>query len=168
MSRTVTGRSWIFGNDIDTDVLAPGLYMKGSLESLASHCLEAIDPQFAASVTEGDILIAGENFGIGSSREQAAQVLKHLGIRAIAARSFGGIFFRNALNFGLTAVVSADVSNIDGGDEVSINAATGQLINKTRNETYSCEVLPPELLQMVEAGGLLPYLQKNLDMGVCG
>lgn len=93
MSNTIKGKVWVFGDDIDTDVLAPGLYMKGSLALLASHCLESVDPDFASSVAKSDILIAGKNFGIGSSREQAAQVLKHLGIEAILAKSFGGIFF---------------------------------------------------------------------------
>lgn len=162
MSSTITGKAWVFGNDIDTDVLAPGLYMKGSLELLASHCLETVDASFATGVAEGDILIAGENFGIGSSREQAAQVLKHLGIKAIVAKSFGGIFFRNALNFGLVTLTSNELGQIKQGDKVSINAATGELIHIDKNTQLNCDLLPPKLLNMVEAGGLVPHLQQIL------
>jgi 3-isopropylmalate/(R)-2-methylmalate dehydratase small subunit len=98
------GKAWIFGYDIDTDVLAPGLYMKGSFEELASHCLEAIDPDFASNVAPGDVVVAGKNFGVGSSREQAAEALKYLGVSILLAKSFAGIFFRNALNFGMIAL----------------------------------------------------------------
>ncbi|MDH5353895.1 MAG: 3-isopropylmalate dehydratase [Gammaproteobacteria bacterium] len=163
MSSTITGKVWVFGDDIDTDVLAPGLYMKGSLELLASHCLESVDSDFASSVAEGEIVIAGENFGIGSSREQAAQVLKHLGIKAIIAKSFGGIFFRNALNYGLVALTSDELGQIKPGDRVSIKAATGELIHIDENTQLNCDLLPPGLLNMVEAGGLVPHLQQILS-----
>jgi len=165
MSTTISGKVWRYGDDIDTDVLAPGLYMKGSIEVLASHCLEAIDAEFSNRVSEGDILVAGSNFGIGSSREQAVQVLKHLGIRAIIASSFGGIFFRNALNYGLTTLVSNEVDRIDQGDQISVNAGTGELVNISKNETYSCDCLPPKLLRMVEVGGLVPLLQLQYQQG---
>jgi len=164
MEAEISGKAWVFGDDIDTDALAPGLYMKSSLETLASHCLEAIKADFAGSVVAGDILVAGNNFGIGSSREQAAQVLKQLGIKAILAKSFGGIFFRNALNFGLTALVSADVDRIHQDDQIRVSAATGELFNLTRNETYRCDKLPAELLQMVEAGGLVAHLEMRLKL----
>ena len=105
--KAISGRAWILGDDIDTDVLAPGLYMKGPIAEMARHCLESVEPDFAAQVAEGDIIVAGANFGIGSSREQAAEVLTLLGVKAVVAKSFGGIFYRNALNFGLLAVTSA-------------------------------------------------------------
>ncbi len=160
MIEPITGKAWVFGDDIDTDALAPGHYMKGSLEDMASHCLETVDPEFASEVSPGDILVAGENFGIGSSREQAVQVLVHLGIKALVAKSYGGIFFRNALNFGLVAVVSADVERIRPGDEISIDTTAGELINKSRDEIYHFEILPPKLLHMIEDGGLVPHLKK--------
>ncbi len=162
MNSMIRGNAWVFGDDIDTDVLAPGLYMKGSLEDLASHCLESVNPDFASNVSLGDVVIAGENFGIGSSREQAAQVLKFLGIRAIVAKSFGGIFFRNALNFGLTAAISSDVGHFQQGDLTSVDAATGVFTNLTRDEIWNCQPLPSELLQMVNAGGLVPHLEQRL------
>lgn len=159
---TGAGKAWVFGDDVDTDVLAPGLHMKGPIEELARHCLEAVDPGFALNVASGDVVAAGENFGIGSSREQAAQALKHLGVGAIIARSFGGIFFRNALNFGLVAVVSADAGRIRPGDIVHVDAVAGSIVNKTRNETYTCDALPPQLLDMVRDGGLVPHLERKL------
>lgn len=162
MSTLNTGKAWVFGDDIDTDVLAPGLYMKGPLEELASHCLESVNPDFASTVSVGDVIIAGENFGIGSSREQAAQVLKLLGIRAIVAKSFGGIFFRNALNFGLIAAISSDGDHFQTGDLTSVDAATGAFTNLTQNEMWNCEPLPGELLEMVYAGGLVAHLEQRL------
>ncbi len=157
------GRAWIFGDDIDTDVLAPGLYMKGSMEELASHCLEAVDPAFAAGIAPGDVVIAGENFGIGSSREQAAQALKLLGVAAVAARSFGGIFYRNALNFGLLAVTYDDPLPVTAGDRVAVDGASGEIVNHTSGTTISCEPVPPHLLDMIAAGGLVPHLEQRLQ-----
>ena len=112
------GCAWVFGDDVDTDALAPGLYMKGSIEELAGHCLETVDPDFAMQVRSGDVVVAGRNFGMGSSREQAAQVLKQLGVAAVVARSFGGIFYRNALNMGLVAVTSTAVDRLRSGTVV--------------------------------------------------
>jgi 3-isopropylmalate/(R)-2-methylmalate dehydratase small subunit len=102
------GRAWVLGDDIDTDQLAPGPYMKSPIAELARHCLEAADPRFAAEVRPGDVVVAGRNFGIGSSREQAAKALLTLGVAAVVARSFGGIFRRNAINLGLPALVSSE------------------------------------------------------------
>jgi 3-isopropylmalate/(R)-2-methylmalate dehydratase small subunit len=155
------GKVWVFGDDIDTDALAPGLYMKGPLEELASHCLKAIYPNFAATVQHGDVVVAGVNFGIGSSREQAVEALKYLGVRTLVAKSFGGIFFRNALNFGMVAVVSADVDRISPGDRITVDAASGTIENLSKNETYTCEFLPPQLLAMVRDGGLVEHLEKK-------
>lgn len=155
----MSGKSWIFGDDINTDVLAPGLYMKSSLDEMASHCLETVDPAFAGGVAVGDILVAGENFGIGSSREQAAQALQHLGIRTLVAKSFAGIFFRNALNFGLMALTCPQAGKIHAGDEIEVDAAKGLITNHSRNETYSCDVLPEQLMEMVRAGGLVAQLE---------
>ncbi len=162
------GRAWVFGDDIDTDVLAPGLYMKGPIETLAAHCLETVDPSFATSVQSGDIIIAGKNFGIGSSREQAAQVLKSLGIAAIAARSFGGIFYRNALNFGLTAVVSDDVSRVRSGEQVLVDAVSGTIKNLTTGTKHTCKPIPAHLMEMVNAGGLVAHLKQNRPRTIRG
>ena len=154
------GRAWLFGNDIDTDVLAPGLYMKGSIEELASHCLEAVDVDFANNVELGDFVVAGRNFGMGSSREQAAQALKHLGITAVLARSFAGIFYRNALNLGLPAVVCDATETIAAGDRLRIDLAVGKIENLTQGAALACEGIPKPLLRLVCDGGLVPHLEK--------
>jgi 3-isopropylmalate/(R)-2-methylmalate dehydratase small subunit len=159
---SATGRAWVFGDNVDTDALAPGLYMKGSLAALASHCLEAVDPNFARSVKPGDIVVGGLNFGIGSSREQAAQVLKELALHAVVARSFGGIFYRNALNCGLLAVTCAETGRISPGDELRVDAAAGMIVNESTGETFACDPVPEHLMEMIEAGGLVPHLAKRL------
>jgi 3-isopropylmalate/(R)-2-methylmalate dehydratase small subunit len=155
-------RAWVFGDDIDTDVLAPGRYMKAELAEIARHCLEAIDPSFASSVKPGDILVAGRNFGAGSSREQAPAALKHLGIAALVAESFAGLFYRNALNLGLPALVCRDAKRIRSGDELKIDYERGAILDLTTRETFAFEPIPGHLMEMVRDGGLLPHLEKRL------
>lgn len=159
---SISGKAWVFGDNIDTDVLAPGLYMKGPLKGLAGHCLEAVDPDFAGNVKPGDVIVGGENFGIGSSREQAVQVLQYLGVCTLVAKSFAGIFFRNALNFGVVALACDDVGKIRPGDQISSDPAQGLITNHTTGETYKCDPLPAQLLQMVTDGGLVEHLKKKL------
>ena len=159
------GRAWVFGDGVDTDALAPGGYMKGPLEELAAHCLETVDPDFAAGVEPGDFVVAGRNFGLGSSREQAAQALKHLGVGAVVARSFAGIFYRNALNLGLPAVVCAEAGKIAAGDRLRVDLAGGRIENLTRTATLACEAVPEHLLAIVRDGGLVPHLEKRLTAG---
>jgi 3-isopropylmalate/(R)-2-methylmalate dehydratase small subunit len=155
-------RAWVFGDDIDTDVLAPGRYMKAEIAEMARHCLEAIDPSFASSVKPGDILVAGRNFGAGSSREQAPAALKHLGIAALVAESFAGLFYRNALNLGLPALVCRDAKRIRSGDELKIDYERGAILDLTTRETFAFEPIPGHLMEMVRDGGLLPHLEKRL------
>ncbi len=155
------GKAWIFGDNIDTDVLAPGLYMKGPLETLAEHCLEAVDPDFASDVQPGDVVVGGNNFGIGSSREQAVEVLKILGVRTLIAKSFAGIFFRNALNFGVVALACRDAGKIGPGDKITADPAKGIITNLTTGQTYSCDPLPDQFLEMVTDGGLVAHLEKK-------
>ena len=123
------GRAFVFGDNIDTDVLAPGSLMKLAPEALATHCLEAIDPSFAGAVRQGDVLVAGANFGLGSSREQAAVSLKILGIQAVLATSFARIFWRNAINLGLPALVFPQAGEIVSGDRLSLDIASGRIEN---------------------------------------
>ncbi len=127
VSNGPVGRAWVFGDNIDTDVLAPGRYMKGPVEEAAPHCLESVDPDFAGQVAPGDFVIGGGNFGLGSSREQAAQVLRILGVAAVIAKSFGGIFYRNAFNLGLLAVLGPETGRIVAGDRLSLVAEAGVL-----------------------------------------
>ncbi len=159
------GGAWVFGDNVDTDQLAPGIYIKRPMEELAQHCLEGLAPEFASSVVPGDIVVAGKNFGAGSSREQAAEALRYLGIRAIIAKSFGGIFYRNAVNFGLLPIVCADAFRVDDGDTLRIDALSGEIINLTQQQTYQAQAMPGHLLQIIEAGGLLPYLENRLVPG---
>ena len=161
MTEEDSGRVWLFGDNIDTDVLAPGQYMRGSIQDLAAHCLEAVDPTFASNVRSGDVIIAGRNFGVGSSREQAAQALKVLGVRAVVAQSFAGIFYRNAINLGLP-VFTGDAAGIARqGETVDINTKTGLLKLVEQNRTVQCDPLPEFLLAMINDGGLVPHLAKR-------
>lgn len=152
---------WAYGDYIDTDVLAPGLYMKSPLDVMASHCLETVDPTFVAEVRKGDVICAGKNFGMGSSREQAAQSLVFHGVAAVLAPSFGGIFYRNAINHGLLALVCADAPSISAGAQISIDAVAGQVRVEGTGEEYACDPMPAHLLAMLSDGGLVPHLEKR-------
>jgi 3-isopropylmalate/(R)-2-methylmalate dehydratase small subunit len=158
----VTGRAWVLGDDVDTDALAPGKYMKHGIEEIAKHCLEAVDPGFAAAVRPGDVVVGGRNFGTGSSREQAPQALKALGVAALVAESFAGLFYRNALNLGLPALACRDAKRIRAGDRLRVDAEAGRIENETSGETFACEPIPPHLMQMIRDGGLLPHLEMRL------
>lgn len=162
MMLTEGGRAWVFGDDVDTDALAPGLYMKGPVEVLASHCLETLEPGFAIEVCPGDVVVGGRNFGMGSSREQAAQALHQLGVAVVVARSFAGIFYRNALNLGLPVAVCAEAGRIAAGDRLAFNAEVRIIHNLSRGETYDCEPLPAHLVEMVSDGGLVAHLKRKL------
>ena len=164
MKITNTPRNtWIFGDNIDTDLLAPGAYMKASLSELASHCLEAVNINFAKQVNPGDLVIAGDAFGVGSSREQAAQALVELGVYAVIAKSFARIFYRNALNLGLPVLCCADVDKINKDHQLMVDPIAGIIINVTTDERYQCDPIPPELMKIVNAGGLMPFLKEKLS-----
>lgn len=154
------GRVWKLGADVDTDVLAPGRWMKLALPELATHCLEAVRPEFAREVRAGDVIAAGPNFGVGSSREQAAAALKHLGIAAVLAPSFAGIFHRNAINLGLPALVCARAGALANGERIALDLRRG-IVTRADGSTFVCEPLPPFLWDIVAAGGLLPSLKQR-------
>jgi 3-isopropylmalate/(R)-2-methylmalate dehydratase small subunit len=158
----VTGRAWVYGDDVDTDVLAPGKYMKFGIEEIAKHCLEAVDPAFAASVRGGDVVVAGRNFGMGSSREQAPAALRHLGVAALIAKSFAGLFYRNCFNVGLVALVCPEAGRIRAGDAVRVDPEGGEIENVSTGERLACEAIPAHLMAMVRDGGLLAHLEKRL------
>jgi 3-isopropylmalate/(R)-2-methylmalate dehydratase small subunit len=160
--KAAQGRAWVFGDDIDTDALAPGAYLKFDLATIAKHCLETVNPAFARDVRAGDVVVAGRNFGTGSSREQAAQTLLHLGVAVVVAKSFAGIFHRNALNLGLLALVCRDAHLIEHGTLVRVDPAQGHVVEVDGGRSYDCEPIPSHLLDMVRAGGLLPYLAQRL------
>ena len=165
-------RVWRLPADVDTDALAPGRWMKYSAEVIAQHCLESLRPQFALEAGSGDVIVAGANFGIGSSREQAASALVHLGIAAVIAPSFGGLFYRNAFNVGLPLLTCRDAQAIADGERVSFDLQRG-LVRcvadaagrdlEDRGPLLRCEPIPAFLLEVVLAGGLLPQLKRRLQ-----
>jgi 3-isopropylmalate/(R)-2-methylmalate dehydratase small subunit len=157
------GRAFVFGDNIDTDQLAPGYAMKLSPEGLASHCLEAIDPTFAVVVQPGDILVAGRNFGMGSSREQAAVSLKLLGVSAVLAVSFARIFYRNAINLGLPAILLPQAGEVANGDEILVDPEAGRIENRSKGRVYEVAPIPSHLMTMIRDGGLLPHLKRRLS-----
>lgn len=151
---------WKFGADIDTDVLAPGAYMKLGIDGIAPHCLEAVRPEFASGVRPGDVLVAGANFGIGSSREQAAAALVHLGLRAVIAPSYSGLFFRNAFNLGLLLLTCPRAQELHDGERVQLDLHA-LVITSAGGTRLACEPVPDFLLDMVAAGGLLNQLRQK-------
>ena len=157
-----THRIWTLGADIDTDALAPGSYMKLGLDGIAPHCLEGIRPDFAAAVKPGDMIAAGPSFGIGSSREQAAGVLVRLGVRAVIAPSYSGLFFRNAFNLGLLLLTTPRAVQLHEGERIGFELSSLTIITAA-GERIGCEPIPGFLLDMVEAGGLMPQLVRRLD-----
>ena len=161
--KVLEGRAWVFGDDVNTDVMAPGLYFKSSMAEMARHCLEAINPDFAATVRPGDIVVAGRNFGVGSAREQAAMALTHLGVAAVLAGSYGRIFYRNALNFGLPALVFPAVATVQAGDLLRIDPVAGRIENARTGAVHTVNGIPAHLMAMVEAGGLMPWLRIRLQ-----
>ena len=152
-------RIFRFGDNVDTDQLAPGRYMRAGIETIAAHCLEAGRPDFAASVQRGDIVVAGRNFGAGSSREQAAEALQHLGIAAVVARSFAGIFYRNAINLGLPAIVGPQLDSIEDGDEVALDLEAATLT--IDGDEIALEPIPGNLQILLRDGGLVAHLKKR-------
>lgn len=158
----ISGRVFVFGDDINTDVMAPGLYFKAPLAEMARHCMEAVDPAFAGAVRPGDIVVAGRNFGVGSAREQAAMALTHLGVGAVLARSFGRIFYRNALNFGLPVLVFPEAGLIRPGEVLAVDPVSGRIERPASGDSWVVQGLPAHLMEMVGAGGLMPWLKLRL------
>lgn len=155
----MNGRAWRLGDDIDTDALAPGRFMHRPIAELAAHCLEDVAPRFARGARPGDVVIAGRNFGMGSSREQAAQALRERGIAGVVAVSFAGIFHRNAINLGLPVFIG-DARAVADGAAVSLDTAGARLIHP--GGTIALEPIPGFLLAMIRDGGLVAHLEKRL------
>ncbi len=157
-------RVWRLGADIDTDVLAPGAFMKHGLEVIGWHCLESVRADFASGVKAGDVIVAGPNFGIGSSREQAAGVLRHLGVAAVIAPSFSGLYFRNAFNLGLLLLTCPRATEVGEGERIDVRFEPGSdtpvLVCKGGAE-LPCAPIPGFLMDMVQAGGLLALLKQQ-------
>lgn len=161
------GRVWRFGDDVDTDAIIPARYLNTSDPAeLARHVMEDADKDFPAKVRQGDIIVAGKNFGCGSSREHAPIAIKAAGIQAVIAKSFARIFYRNSFNIGLPIFESQDASaGIREGDVVEIDADTGIIRNLSRGEQYNAEVIPPFMQELIAAGGLIEWTKKKLTAG---
>lgn len=157
----VEGSVWLFGDKIDTDVLAPGYAMKLPPEELAQHCLEAVNPDFAKSVQPGDIVVAGANFGLGSSREQAAMVLATLGVGAVVAKSFARIFYRNAINIGLPVVALDLTDQVAEGDILKIDLGAGKVTGLKNDGTRELQPMPAHIIDILQAGGLMAQLKQR-------
>ena len=155
-------RVFLLGDNIDTDQLAPGRYMGGGLEEMSLHCLETAYPNFSQLSSAGDIIVAGENFGAGSSREQAVEALRFLKISAVIALSFAGIFYRNAINLGLPVITCKDVKGIKDGDIFELSLSRKKLSIPTRNLSINLEPIPDNLVTILNSGGLISHLKKRL------
>ncbi|PCN50228.1 3-isopropylmalate dehydratase small subunit [Candidatus Geothermarchaeota archaeon ex4572_27] len=160
----VRGKVVKYGDNIDTDVIIPGKYLIHiEPEELAKHAMEGIDPSFPEKAKGGCILVAGRNFGCGSSREQAPVALKHAGVRAVVAESFARIFYRNAINIGLPAVVCPQATRIfNEGDEAEVDLEQGVVRNLTTGAVVELKPMPPMLLEILSAGGLVEYMRRRL------
>jgi 3-isopropylmalate dehydratase small subunit len=161
---TLRGRVHRYGDHVNTDVIIPARYLSTTDRAeLAAHCLEDLDPGFVARVKPGDIIVAGEDFGCGSSREHAPVAIRAAGVSCVIAASFARIFFRNAINVGLPVLVCPEAaSEAQGGDEMTVGLASGRIENLTRPRTYQAEPFPEFLQQIVAAGGLIAYTRQRI------
>jgi len=164
---TIKGRAHKYGDHVNTDVIIPARYLNvGDADQLAAHCMEDLDPEFVTRVQPGDLLVGGEDFGCGSSREHAPIAIRAAGISAVIARSFARIFFRNAINIGLPVLVSPEAADeVQAGDEVEIDLAAGTINDITRGKTYQAQAFPDFLREIIAAGGLIPYTRRKLRIG---
>jgi len=161
----LNGKAFKFGDDISTDHITPGrlAYLRSNLPELAKHVLEDTDPTFISRVNRGDFIVAGKNFGLGSSREHAPLVIKIAGVSAVLARSVARIFFRNAINQGLPILI-CDTSQITDGDQLEINLEQSLIRNITSGQDLSFGEIPGVMLKILDEGGLIPYIQKYGDL----
>lgn len=161
------GKAWIFGDSISTDHIAPGRYfhLRTNLPELAKHVLEDANPDFASLMQPGDFVVAGRNFGLGSSREHAPRIIKLAGVNAVLAQSFARIFFRNSINVGLP-VLEIDTSGIQQGDELEVDLGAGTVKNITRGDVMEFAPLPPVMVKILGDGGLVEHFKKHGDFNL--
>lgn len=157
------GKAFTFGDDINTDVIIPAAYLNTSdPEELAKHCMEGADQNFSAKVKRGDVIVAGKNFGCGSSREHAPLAIKAAGISCVIAKSFARIFYRNAFNIGLPIVEATEaVDEIKNGDEIEVDILGGKIKNLTRGTVFAIKSVPPFMQELLKSGGLINYVMKK-------
>jgi len=154
----IKGRIWKFGDNMNTDNMSPPQYIPFGIPEIARHCLEAVRPEFSRDAKKRDIVLAGTNFGTGSSRETAPAAIKELGIGLVIAKSFSRIFYRNSVDIALPIMICEPVYDAtDDGDIVSVDLDSGLITNETKGSQYQTEPLPPRMMEIVRAGGLIPY-----------
>ena len=158
------GKAFKFGDGISTDHIAPGrlFHLRSNLEEFSKHVLEDADPNFASTMKKGDFVVAGNNFGLGSSREHAPQIIKIAGVGAVIAKSFARIFYRNAINIGLL-LIECDTDKIDAGDELELDVQKGILKDVTKNLEIKIMPLPDVMIKLLNDGGLVEHIKKNGD-----
>jgi len=163
----LSGTVWTYGDNVDTDAIIPARYLNMSTaEELAQHCMEDIDAGFAAAVQAGDIVVGGDNFGCGSSREHAPLALKGASVSCVVAKNFARIFYRNAINIGLPILECPEaVEDAQKGDTLSVDLETGAITNARTGKTYAAPPFPPFIMGIIEAGGLVPYTRARLQKG---
>jgi 3-isopropylmalate/(R)-2-methylmalate dehydratase small subunit len=163
----VSGKAVIFGDNVNTDVIVPSEYLTLlDPTELAKHAMEGLDPDFAEKAKEGVVIVAGRNFGCGSSREQAPIALKYAGVRCVLAESFARIFYRNAINIGLPVLESPGVSEgVEEGDMLTVSLEEGKVMNQTKNRTIYALKLPDFIMEIVKDGGLIEHLRKGRGAG---
>ena len=163
----VKGKAWTFGDNVSTDLIAPGrlFHLRSNLPELAKHVLEDADPGFASKVQPGDFVVGGSNFGLGSSREHAPTIIKLAGVSAVLAKSFARIFYRNAINVGLP-VIQCDTDSIEAGDKLAVDLSAGTVINITKDYTLTFPPLPGIMRTILDDGGLVAHIQKHGDFGI--
>lgn len=161
----IKGKAIKYGNNVDTDVIIPARYLSTSdPKELAAHCMEDLDKDFKSKISAGDIMIAGKNFGCGSSREHAPIAIKASGIGCIIAETFARIFFRNSINIGLPIMECTEAAkDIEENDEVSIDVTTGIITNITKNKTYTAVPFPEFMQKIIDADGLINYIKQEVD-----
>ena len=158
----IKGHVLKYGDNINTDIISPPQYMELSIADAAKYAMSAVDPDFFARIKKGDIMVAGANFGSGSSRETSPLTLRYLGVGAIVAKFFARIFYRNAINLGIPVIECAETDKIADQDEIEIDLSAGQIHNLTKKESYPCSKIPPHIMELVADGGLVPYLKKRV------
>ena len=158
------GKAWKFGDDVSTDLIAPGrlFHLRSNLPELAKHVLEDADPTFAQKVQKGDFVVGGNNFGLGSSREHAPAIIKLARVSAVLAKSFARIFYRNAINVGLPALI-CDTDKIDQSDELEVDLEKGTVVDRTKNITLNFSPLPRVMIRILNDGGLVEHIKKHGD-----
>ena len=164
----ISGRAWVFGDNINTDLIAPARLLRRPVAEFSKFCMEPVMPAFAAEVKPGDVVVGGLNFGCGSSREQAPEAIKYLGVAAVVAKSFARTFYRNSMNIGLPAIVCADAGSIPQGARLRISLEKGVVEDLDGGKSYPCQAVPPHLMAMLNDGGLVEHLEKRLRAGVPG